>query len=884
MHEHEYQPKPSSKTLDSYIGSWSKWTLAAKQYLLDTKKWLEYEFWQQASSSNRMAFQFEALGQTTDNLIKTLWQEFEKEAESNWMLLAVGGYGRQQLHPYSDIDIWIISSLEPTTAEQDNLKVFLSRLWDIGFNISQNVYSIKQLSKHLNDCPEMQTRWLEHRLLSRNNNNYQQWLINQKKTFCANIDTFLRAKIKEQTQRILRHQNAANQIEPNIKYSSGGLRSLHTISWCQNTLNMSPKRFSKNILLDKQAREQFEELSYKIHSLRAQLHYLTKQPENRLLLDYQLELAKQLYGDNKQSPNANVEKLMRQYYCTAHSCSILCNKIMQQTNDLIFIGPPLINNINDDICIINHHLGLYNPSIIISEPNHLMPFFDAFASEKNINEIHIDTSIAINRCIPNLDTSFFNDSSNQKHFLNILNSKKVFITLSLMHSYGLLKLCIPSFGRVLGQMQYDLFHVYTVDQHTLRVVHYLELFTQDLPNEHILCQHIIARQNNSSTLVLAAIFHDLGKGLGGDHSSTGAELAKTFCKQLSLPPVQTESIIWLVQNHLLLSSVAQRKDISDPQCVYDFVKIVKTKQRLDLLYVLTIADILGTNQKLYNDWRKTLFQNLYYSSYQVLEQHRVGYQSPFTIQRQAIKQIKSMLKKYNQSIKQWQQYWHHMQSTEYINHFSVDDLWLHYQEYKKQDIDLNNSAFIYLNTKQASTAIDLFIAKNTKHSFFAVIASLLDRQQCDIVEAKIMRTSSGMRLESYTVLAPVDFKTELKHLYRFIHKVMQQNMEHFHLSHRRLSRQLKSFKPFATINFDFNSQQLNYQLKVLTNNRPGLLGLIGLTLNQFEIEVKSARILTLGERVEDIFIIESKQSDNLIPLTIQNSIKENLEDTILNYT
>ena len=569
-----------------------------------------------------------------DELLTRLWKEHAGSLCDHAALVAVGGYGRGELHPYSDVDIMVLTDNElPDTAEAE-MSAFVTALWDVGLEIGHSVRTVQQCGDQASEDITVATTLIEARLIVGPEPLYRRM---QERIDADDIwpaDKFFAAKIEEQKARHHRYDDTAYKLEPNVKGSPGGLRDIQMIGWVANrhfrvrTLDelvthkfLSPGQ--RRILHDGQAF---------LWRVRFGLHILTGRREDRLLFDHQSRLATML-GYEDATYTLAVEQMMQRYYRTVMDLSRLNEMLLQLFEEAILMDPAAAAQpLNERFQVKNGYLQTTSDDVFSSEPSALLELFLLLQRQEGIRGVSAYTIGLIRRNLHLIDEQFRQDPRNHRLFLRILRAPAgVTHGLRRMNLYGVLGLYIPAFGRIVGRMQYDLFHAYTVDEHTLFVVSNLRRFALSrFDHEYPHCSPLMQSFEKPEIVYLAGLFHDIAKGRGGDHSELGAVDAEAFCLEHGLSQYDARTVAWLVRNHLVLSMTAQKKDLSEPDVINEFAALVRDKTHLEYLYVLTVADVRGTNPKLWNSWKATLFRDLYELTAQAL---RRGLENPIEFGR-----------------------------------------------------------------------------------------------------------------------------------------------------------------------------------------------------------------------------------------------------------
>ena len=564
-----------------------------------------------------------------DTLLKTAWELHVGDYARDVALIAVGGYGRGELNLCSDIDIMILLPKSESTPWQANLERFLTFMWDIGLEVGHSVRTIDDCQRESAADVSVATTMIEARLLTGPEQLFEAMRRALAPERVWPTRDFFEAKVAEQTARHHRYHDTAYNLEPNVKSSPGGLRDIQTIGW------VAKRHFNADSLdelvdhgfLTRSELRKLKTAQSFLWKIRFALHVLTNRREDRLLFDHQIKLAK-MFGYEDATYTLAVEQFMQRYYRTAMDVSLLNEMLLQLFREAILSDANVAPvPVNPRFQIRNDYVEITSEDVFDRYPSALLELFVVIEQHPEIRGVRASTIRQLTRHLWLIDEEFRQHPRNHRLFFEIL-SAPVGVTHELrrMNLYGVLGRYIPAFGRVVGRMQYDLFHAYTVDAHTLFVVSNLRRFAMPkYDHEFPALSRIMQSLPKPELAYLAAIFHDIAKGRGGDHSELGSVDAEAFCLEQGLSRYDARLVAWLVRNHLILSVTAQKKDISDPKVLHEFAKLVGDQNHLDYLYVLTVADVRGTNPKLWNNWKSSLFSEFYERTKQAL---RRGLESP----------------------------------------------------------------------------------------------------------------------------------------------------------------------------------------------------------------------------------------------------------------
>ncbi|HWJ34620.1 MAG TPA: [protein-PII] uridylyltransferase [Steroidobacteraceae bacterium] len=793
-----------------------------------------------------------------DIALRAAWIRHAGRFADDLALVAVGGYGRGELHPSSDIDIMVLLPKSDSADWQPDIERFLTFLWDIGLEVGHSVRSIDDCQRESLADISVATTLFEARLLA----GPESLFAGMRRALApdrlwSSLD-FFEAKCKEQTERHHRYFDTAYNLEPNVKSSPGGLRDIQTIGW------VAKRHFGTDTLDELVAhgfltREELRKLKAGqsfLWKVRFGLHVLTGRREDRLLFDYQIKLAK-LFGYEDASFTLAVEQLMQKYYRTVMDVSLLNEMLLQLFREAILTqsGPPVA--LNPRFQIRNDTLEVTHPEVFARFPSALLELFVLLQQHPEVRGVRAETIRLIGTHVWLIDEEFRQNPRHHRLFMEILCAP-VGVTHELrrMNLYGVLGRYIPSFGRVVGRMQYDLFHAYTVDAHTLFVVSNLRRLAMPKFNDEFpTLSQIMQSLPRQELAYLAALFHDLAKGRGGDHSELGAVDAEAFCLEQGLGRYEARLVAWLVRNHLILSITSQKKDISDPDIIHAFAHQVGDQAHLDYLYVLTVADVRGTNPKLWNAWKARLFEEFYERTKRAL---RRGLETPVD-QEELIRETQQNARAQIPTIPdaQIEAVWSQWTDAYFLRYTPEEIAW---QTSVLAGRDPHDDApFVAIRqlTDRGGTAV-LTYTPHRLHSF-ARTTAVLDQMGLNVVDARLITSANGFSLETYvvledsgTVIADAD---RLQEIERGLWRNLQQPEDSPLAVTRRAPRQVRMFSTPTQVNFSLDSRNDRTILELIAADRPGLLSEVGKVFKAERVAINGAKIMTVGERAEDVFYI-----------------------------
>jgi [protein-PII] uridylyltransferase len=793
-----------------------------------------------------------------DVALRAAWVSHAGKFTGDLGLVAVGGYGRGELHPSSDIDIMVLLPKSDSADWQPDIERFLTFLWDIGLEVGHSVRSIDDCQRESLADISVATTLFEARLLS----GPEPLFAGMRRALAPDrlwsSQDFFEAKVKEQTERHHRYFDTAYNLEPNVKSSPGGMRDIQTIGWVA-------KRHFGAETLDELVAHGFltrEELR-KLHAaqsflwkVRFGLHVLTGRREDRLLFDYQIKLAK-LFGYEDASFTLAVEQLMQKYYRTVMDISLLNEMLLQLFREAILTQSAAPVAVNARFQIRNDYLEVTNPEVFARYPSALLELFVLLQQHPDVRGVRAETIRLIGTHVSLIDEEFRQNPRHHRLFIEILCAP-VGVTHELrrMNLYGVLGRYIPSFGRVVGRMQYDLFHAYTVDAHTLFVVSNLRRFAMPKFNhEFPALSQIMQSLPRQEVAYLAALFHDIAKGRGGDHSELGAVDAEAFCLEQGLGRYEARLVAWLVRNHLILSITSQKKDISDPDIIQQFARHVGDQVHLDYLYVLTVADVRGTNPKLWNSWKARLFEEFYERTKRAL---RRGLETPID-QEQLIRETQDQaLSKLPVDIQQraaavWAQW-----TEAYFLRYTPEEIaWHTALLAERPPNDDTPLVAVRQLTDRGGTAVLTYTPRRLRS--FARTTGVLDQMGLNVVDARLITSANGFSLETYVVLedngAVIADALRIREIERGLWRVLQQVGDLPTAVTRRAPRQVRMFWTPTQVNFSVDARNERTILELIAADRPGLLSEVGRVFRAERVAINGAKIMTVGERAEDVFYI-----------------------------
>ena len=817
-----------------------------------------------------------------DQLLQRLWQYYGFAALENLSLVAVGGYGRGELHPLSDIDILILSQAAPSEELGTRISEFITLLWDLRLEVGHAVRTVQECADVGRDDLTVATNLQEARLLSGCEETfYQLKMVIMSESFWPD-DVFFEAKMKEQKDRHARFHDTTYNLEPDIKSSPGGLRDIHTLSWvarrhfgATSLLEMSNSGF----MTDSEYRE-LKECQDFLWRIRFALHTELKRYDNRLTFAHQAQVAEHLGFTGE--GNVPVETMMKEFYRTLRRVSEL-NKMLLHLFDQAIINQgelPEAEILNDDFQCRGSLIEARKPALFQARPETILDMFIHIANDSSIEGVAPATMRQLRTARRRLNKFLHTIPEAREKFMALVrHPNALHRAFSLMHKLGVLAAYLPQWSHIVGQMQFDLFHVYTVDEHSIRVLKHIHSFGSDENrNNHPICCEVYPRIQKKELLILAAIFHDIGKGQGGDHSEIGAVEAYNFCLEHELSKPEARLVSWLVKSHLLMSVTAQRRDIYDPHVIAEFAKQVRDEEYLDNLVCLTVADICATNSELWNSWKRTLLNELYHSTQRAL---RRGLENPVDV-RDRIRHnqhlASAQLRKEGFTAREIELLWHRFKADYFLRHTYKQIAW-HSEKLLKQE---NKEETLILTGEKASRGgTELFIYSKDQPALFATVVAELDRRNFNVLDAQIMESKDDFVLDTFIILDqngdPIDERQQ-KAIISQLTKVLKEGKSP-RIKLRRTPRNLKHFNVKTRVDFIPTRTQKQTLMEFVALDTPGLLAEVGATFAELNINLLGAKITTIGERAEDLFILTSSSGK---PLTFeeQEQLKEMLVQNV----
>lgn len=856
--------------------------LAARE-LLQTRYNADAEAFRQGAGVRELVH---ARANTVDRVLQLIWSRYPFAQSPDISLVAVGGYGRGELHPHSDIDLLILTRNGVEEAWQEDLGAFVTLLWDLRLDIGHSVRSLEESKEAARDDVTILTNLLETRSIA-GPDELRSHLSDA--IFSDGVSTdrsYFIAKRDEQKQRHEKYGDTEYNLEPNVKGSPGALRDIQTIGW------ITKRHFGLDSIADLTRYSILTEEEHRIlrdgetflWRLRYGLQLIADRNENRLLFDHQRALAHML-GYRDEGKRLGVELMMQAYYRTVLALAELADVILQYYDEAILDteGQESIQPLNRRFRIRNRYIEATNNQVFAYAPYAIMEIFVLMAQHPEIIGIRATTIRSLRAHRHLIDDAFRNDLAVTSLFMELLRTPhRLDQTLSAMKKYNVLGRYLPEFGKIIGQMQHDLFHIYTVDAHTLRVIRNMaRLSGPEARSEFPLATRLVHRLPKMEVLYIAGLYHDVAKGRGGDHSELGAVDAEAFCQRHHLSERDTQLISWLVENHLLMSMTAQRKDISDPDIIHGFARAVPSEVHLDYLYVLTVCDISATNPNLWNTWRASLLRQLYLEAKRALSR---GTENPVDRRewvRATQTEAREMLQAQNFSDEQIDRIWSTLDEEYFLQDSTVDIAWQTAAIIRHGD---NPDPLVMIrDTRGGPTEgySQITIYMKDRMALFAATTAVLEQLNLNIADARISCGNGPYSISSYVVLddkgQPLGIDPARKERVRNrLIEELDDPEDYPEIIHRRTPRQLKHFAFPTEVTFSNDTINQRTVVEVITPDRPGLLARIGQVMLEHRVRLTNAKIATLGERVEDVFFVTDEKGAPIRDPGVCQQLQEDL--------
>ena len=816
-----------------------------------------------------------ARSRLVDMLLQEAWQR-HMPAGAGAALVAVGGYGRQELHPGSDVDILVLleeaekESLGPAVAE------LITTIFDIGLKPGHSVRTVEDCVQVAGNDATVITNLIEARLLTGSSTLFDRMRAATAPDRIWPSEEFFAAKTREQQARWRKFGGTAYNLEPNIKENPGGLRDIQMIGW------VAKRHFGAETLHDLVTHGFLTEAEHRallegqslLWRIRFALHRLTGRSEDRLLFDYQRTLAGE-FGFTEGNGNLAVEQFMQKYYRTVMELNRLNETLLQLFQEAILLhdrlGPPIA--INERFQSRSGFLEATGDDVFRRDPVALIEVFHILQTHQpEVQGVRASTIRLIREHRHLIDDKVRRDPRARDLFIKIMRYPSVTHAMQRMNQYGVLAAYIPAFANIVGRMQYDLFHVYTVDEHSLRVMRNLRSFmVPEQAREYPWCSAIARTIPRFELLCLSGLFHDIAKGRGGNHSRIGAQDAWDFCRQHGLSDYESRLVAWLVEKHLIMSMTAQRKDTSDPDVIQEFAAEVGDPTHLDYLYLLTVADIRATNPERWSSWKDSLLLDLYHATRRALVRGLDNPQAQDDLIQQKQTEALRLLSKDGLTgeacIALWIKF-----SLDYFLHNSPNEI--AWQTRTILQAPQGTLPLVAIRPLTHRGGTEIFYYVRDREHLFARTTALLDRWGLSIMDARIATTDDAMTLNAYYVLdmegaSPIlddDHVQEIRHA--LMKELSEREVPDLKVT-RPVPRQLRHFPIETKVGFSVDERNHRTVMRLATLDRPGLLAEVGAVFDACDIRLQNAKIATVGARADDIFFITTADGT---PVTERNAL------------
>lgn len=786
-----------------------------------------------------------------DSALVQLWNSFQMP--KGYTLAAVGGYGRGELFPYSDVDVLVLIDQEPSPSAVEALEGFCGAGWDIGLEIGHSVRTIEQCLEEAAKDITVQTALLESRFICGDKKAFDR--LSGKLSDALDSKQFFRKKVLELKQRHSKFFETPYSLEPNCKESPGGLRDLHVIGWIASSAGLGDtwSAMAKNELITPFEAAKLRKHERTLKRIRYQLHVISKRREDRLVYDIQTQLAES-FGYKANPTKRSSEQMMQGYYLAAKAVMQLVDILLQNIEAFIFETKASILQIDNDFQACGNLLDIRSEETFARNPSNMLRAFIVMQQNPMLKGMTARTLRSIWHHRVKINSNFRKDPLNKRLFIEFFKQPRGIVhELRRMNELGVLGRYLPVFRKIIGQMQHDLFHVYTVDQHIMTVIRNIRRFTMtEHSHEYPFCSQLIANFDKPWLLYLAALFHDVAKGRGGDHSILGEIDAIKFCKEHDLEPEDTDLIGFLVKHHLTMSNTAQKKDLSDPEVIRDFSAIVQTPRKLTALYLLTVADIRGTSPKVWNAWKGKLLEDLYRVSLREL-----GGQGPNRreLLNEQQTEAKRILRLYALSEDVQDELWKQLEVAYFLRQDPSEIAWHTRHLYWRVNTD---EPLVKARLSPLGEGMEVLVYTRDEVDLFARICGYFDSRSMSILDAKIHTTNHGYALDSFLIANVPDDEGLRETLSQIEAELTNRLIVKQPLAEPvfgRISRQSKHFPVKPNVDMRPDDKGNQFILTFSATDRTGLLYSVSRLLAQFKVSVRTAKIMTLGDRVEDSLLI-----------------------------
>jgi [protein-PII] uridylyltransferase len=802
--------------------------------------------------------------QLIDRTVRKVWNESTTVRDA--ALVATGGYGRGELYPASDIDLLVLLAKDPTEAERETLERLIGRLWDIGLEIGHSVRTVQGCIEAAASDITVRTTLLEARFLAGSRSLYRELTTQVQSSVDA--AAFFKAKKLEQEQRHAKHQDSPYSLEPNLKEAPGGLRDLHVIQWIARASGITKagmgKRWSDLVaqgLIERGEARQLARHETHLQDLRIRLHYLAGRREDRIVFDLQTALAGQL--GHKETPSRRAsEAMMQGYYQTAKVVTQLNTILLQNLEASLAPRPDTSpRSLNERFEVRSELLHIRQENTFARQPSAILECFLLMMQHPELRGMTARTLRALWRARLLVNGKFRKDETAKLLFLHILQQPRgVVHEFRRMNQYGILGRYLPEFGLIVGQMQHDLFHVYTVDQHILMVLRNLRRFTMpEFAHEFPLASELMSGFERRWLLYVAALYHDIAKGRGGDHSTLGMADARKFARSHGLSKEDRELVEFLVERHLAMSHVAQKQDVHDPDVIRAFADLVGTERRLVALYLFTVADVRGTSPKVWNAWKGKLLEDLFRATLRTLTGEPMARDAALA-EKQA--EAGRLLRLYALSDSVKDRLWASLDTAYFLRHDAQEIAWQTRNLHYRVDTD---KPVVKARLAPFGEGLQIMIYTRDREALFARICGYFERAGFNIAEAKVHTTRNGYALDTYVVMGQgrdAHYQNRIAMIEAELPAELQAEGPLGPPRGGRLSRRVRHFPISPAVDIRPDERGAYHSLSIVASVRRGLLYGVARIMARYHVNLQTARINTLGDRAEDVFLVSGETLAN----------------------
>ena len=805
-----------------------------------------------------------------DDVLIQQWHRHQLHKEP-LTLLAVGGYGRFELFPHSDVDILLLHD-GADVASMAGIEAFLSEAWDLGFEVGHSVRSVEDCIAQAEADITVATSILERRVIVGAWGNAQKLGQRWQQTF--DVEHFVKAKRFEQQQRYVRFEDTAYNLEPNVKESPGGLRDIQMVLWLARAITgaSSLEALVAQGHINRHECDGLSEAYRQIKFLRARLHLLAHRREDRLVFELQNSMAEAL-GMTAAAGLRASEVLMKRYYQSARQLRLFNDILIDAlTSDRSARQTPIVGT---PFSACDGKLDLATRGSNLSALETLQTF-QMLHRDRTYQGFTPELRRAILRAVDALPDGAFGTEACRALCLDFLRSGHgVYHALKAMSELGVLGELVPPWARIVGQMQHDLFHVYTVDQHILMVLRNMRRFADPVhSHEYPLCSQLMQEFPEREVLYLACVFHDIAKGRGGDHSQLGMMDAREYCSLIGLPPEHVEFVAWLVEHHLKMSAFAQKRDIADPNVVREFAQLVGNEKHLLALYLLTVADIRGTSPKVWNNWKARLLEQLFRSTRWHF--NATGESSVFDVLADRLVEARRLLALYAVDVERAEKFWRTLDSV-YLQRHSADEIAWHARNlFFRVDTE---KPVVRTRLMPSGEGLQIMVYVKDRAELFARIMNVFARLHFSVLDARVHTSKSGYALDTFTVVNPGSISVAYRDVTQLVeHSLIEVLSEDKALPKTLLgkpTRQQRHFPITPVIEITGDEEGQRFVLEIVAADRTGLLARIAEVLSKRGISIQTARVNTLGARAEDVFVVSGgRLAEETTRITLETELAE----------